>query len=459
MKNLSICMFVFSLCMFGHVSGAGIRIANELKFKKNLWMRCYSKDDVLGLHIIPIGGHFLDYFGTNFWGTTRFMCTLRQGPNYRHYQSFTAFKLFSMEDHGGLWDWRAREDGIYLKKEVVVVQVFSNEQSERKSGGRTVSGSRGISRSTDFVGASQNLRPFVFLDDDAYGYMYGIRNTLLSRAKDGIESHMLQYVIAKGLKETIDKIFDNLISHVCELMLDYYGHKVFRKLMEKCTDEQITRVLDIVLEEPFEFVRLCVHTHGTHAIQGLMRSLCSEEQISRFMETLCYVSLLLTKDVIAHRVILFCFNQFSPSHTRYLLEVIVQNCYQVAIDQNGCCMLKKLIRQSSRELRDPLIKEIISIAVRLCGNCYGTLTPKSLLVRNYVVQYLLRLKDYEVTSALSKHLDGNYVQLSYDKYGSHVVQKCLESREFSSRRIIAELLSDIDSLLVDPYGDYVIQTA
>jgi len=51
------------------------------------------------------------------------------------------------------------------------------------------------------------------------------------------------------------------------------------------------------------------------------------------------------------------------------------------------------------------------------------------------------------------------VQLSYDKYGSHVVQKCLESREFSSRRIIAELLSDIDSLLVDPYGDYVIQTA
>ncbi|CAA0394137.1 unnamed protein product [Arabidopsis thaliana] len=285
--------------------------------------------------------------------------------------------------------------------------------------------------------------------DDAYGYMYGIRNTLLSRAKDGIESHMLQYVIAKGLKETIDKIFDNLISHVCELILDYYGHKVFRKLMEKCTDEQITRVLDIVLEEPFEFVRLCVHTHGTHAIQGLMRSLCSEEQISRFMETLCYVSLLLTKDVIAHRVILFCFNQFSPSHTRYLLEVIVQNCYQVAIDQNGCCMLKKLIRQSSRELRDPLIKEIISIAVRLCGNCYG----------NYVVQYLLRLKDYEVTSALSKHLDGNYVQLSYDKYGSHVVQKCLESREFSSRRIIAELLSDIDLLLVDPYGDYVIQTA
>lgn len=116
MKNLSIFIFVFSLCMLGHVSGAGLRIANELKFKKLLWMRCYSKDDVLGPRIIPIGGHFEDTFGVNFWGTTRFMCTLRQGPNYRHYQNFTAFKLFSHTDHGGMWDWRAREDGIYLKK-------------------------------------------------------------------------------------------------------------------------------------------------------------------------------------------------------------------------------------------------------------------------------------------------------------------------------------------------------
>nr|F2Q9V5.1 RecName: Full=S-protein homolog 16; Flags: Precursor [Arabidopsis thaliana]CBL43000.1 S Protein Homologue 16 [Arabidopsis thaliana] len=116
MKNLLVFIFVFSLCMFDHVSGAGIRIGNELKFQKLLWMRCYSKDDVLGPKIIPIGGHFVTYFSVNIWRTTRFMCTLKQGPNYRHYQNFTAFKLFGMEDHGDVWDWRARENEIYLKK-------------------------------------------------------------------------------------------------------------------------------------------------------------------------------------------------------------------------------------------------------------------------------------------------------------------------------------------------------
>ncbi|AEE77225.1 Plant self-incompatibility protein S1 family [Arabidopsis thaliana] len=87
MQNLSI-LLVCSFCILGHVSSAGIRIGNELKNKKLLWMRCYSKDDVIGPLIIPIGGHRFNYF---------------------------AFKLYSASDDGGVWDWRAREDGIYLK--------------------------------------------------------------------------------------------------------------------------------------------------------------------------------------------------------------------------------------------------------------------------------------------------------------------------------------------------------
>ncbi|KAG7632697.1 Plant self-incompatibility S1 [Arabidopsis suecica] len=110
MKYFTIFLIFFSLCMFGHVSGAGIRIVNELKNKKTLWMRCYSKNDVLGPTIIPNGGQFTDYFFHNLFGTTRFMCTLKQGPGFSHSQSFRAFKNF------GLWDWRAREDGIYLRR-------------------------------------------------------------------------------------------------------------------------------------------------------------------------------------------------------------------------------------------------------------------------------------------------------------------------------------------------------
>lgn len=38
------------------------------------------------------------------------MCTLKQGPGFSHNVSFRAFK------NSGLWDWRARKDGIYLRR-------------------------------------------------------------------------------------------------------------------------------------------------------------------------------------------------------------------------------------------------------------------------------------------------------------------------------------------------------
>lgn len=118
MKNLSIFFLVLSLSMIvGHVHGAGVRIANELRFKKLLRMECESKDDKIGPIILKPGEHWLFTFGVDFFGRTRFKCRLSQGPNFRHYQNIIAFKQFSHTDLGGVWDWRARENGIYFKKE------------------------------------------------------------------------------------------------------------------------------------------------------------------------------------------------------------------------------------------------------------------------------------------------------------------------------------------------------
>ncbi|KAJ4901065.1 Plant self-incompatibility protein S1 family [Raphanus sativus] len=113
MNNLSIFICVV-FCMISHVYG-DIRIANELKFNKNLWISCFSGDDRMEPVVKKPGEQYRISFSTNYWGTTQFMCTLRQGPNYRHSQSFTAFKQVSPSDWGALWDWRAREDGIYLE--------------------------------------------------------------------------------------------------------------------------------------------------------------------------------------------------------------------------------------------------------------------------------------------------------------------------------------------------------
>lgn len=79
--------------------------------------------------------------------------------------------------------------------------------------------------------------------------------------------------------------------------------------------------------------------------------------------------------------------------------------------------------------------------------------------RNYVVQYVVELNDPNVTTLLVQQLFGNYGRLSRNKYGSHVVQKLLRIQYIDRNMIVYDLLRDIDTLLVDPFGNYVIQTA
>ncbi|CAN7040313.1 unnamed protein product [Brassica rapa subsp. trilocularis] len=108
------------------------------------------------------------------------------------------------------------------------------------------------------------------------------KDTILSRAKDVVESDKLQKVIMEGSRDTSK-------THVIELMIDPVCHQI----IEKCTSEQTTQILDIVIQQSIQFVIICGDTHG------------------------------------------YC-----------LLQVIVQNCYQIALDRHGCCMLQQCIGKS-----------------------------------------------------------------------------------------------------------------
>lgn len=59
-------------------------------------------------------------------------------------------------------------------------------------------------------------------------------------------------------------------------------------------------------------------------------------------------------------------------------------------------------------------------------------------------------------------LEGNYGDLSLQKYSSNVVEKCLQHAGDEHRHcIIRELINNprIDQIMQDPYGNYVIQAA
>ncbi|KAK0604723.1 hypothetical protein LWI29_018743 [Acer saccharum] len=85
-----------------------------------------------------------------------------------------------------------------------------------------------------------------------------------------------------------------------------------------------------------------------------------------------------------------------------------------------------------------------------------------ILYRNYVVQFVFELRFPWATMDILDQLEGNFGDLSMQKYSSNVVEKCLKyAGEEQCTRIIRELISNahLDQLMQDPYGNYVIQAA
>ena len=78
-----------------------------------------------------------------------------------------------------------------------------------------------------------------------------------------------------------------------------------------------------------------------------------------------------------------------------------------------------------------------------------------------MLQHMLGLKEPDITANLLKQLEGEFMPIACNKYGSNVVEKFLESGEEISSRIIMELVGDSNAamILLDPFGNYVIQSA
>lgn len=84
------------------------------------------------------------------------------------------------------------------------------------------------------------------------------------------------------------------------------------------------------------------------------------------------------------------------------------------------------------------------------------------LFRNYVVQYVLDLKNPMIIAKLASQFEGYYVNLSIQKFSSNVVEKCLKVVSEDHRaKIILELISvpRFELLIQDPFANYVIQSA
>lgn len=75
--------------------------------------------------------------------------------------------------------------------------------------------------------------------------------------------------------------------------------------------------------------------------------------------------------------------------------------------------MQKCIQGADDQQRSRLIDEIIKNTQVFVRNPYG----------NYVVQFVLDLKDFDINTRVGKELLGSLIELGNQKYSSNVIEK------------------------------------
>ncbi|XP_071714958.1 putative pumilio homolog 8, chloroplastic [Rutidosis leptorrhynchoides] len=275
---------------------------------------------------------------------------------------------------------------------------------------------------------------------------------IFSMAKDQHGCRLLQKIFDDGNPKHVQIVFDEIIGHVIELMINPFGNYLMQKLLDVCNEEQRMQILMKITHEPRELVQISLNTHGTRVIQKLVETIKTRQEVKIVISALEPGFIALIKDPNGNHVIQRCLQCLNNEDNKFIFVAAAKFCVEIATHQHGCCVLQRCINHSTGELREKLVSEISKNGLLLAQDAFG----------NYVVQYILELQIPSAVSKLTSQFEGNYVNLATQKFSSHVVEKCLALSDGQIRStIIRELIlaTHFEQLLQDPHANYVVQTA
>ncbi|TVU50242.1 hypothetical protein EJB05_01606 [Eragrostis curvula] len=271
-------------------------------------------------------------------------------------------------------------------------------------------------------------------------------------AKDQNGCRFLQKIFTEGSQDDAQKVFDGVIEHIDELMVDPFGNYLVQKLLDECNEDQKMHLVYEITKRPGRLIKVSCNMHGTRVVQKVIETIKNSDEASMVVSALSSGAITLMMDSNGSHVAHRCLQKLSPEYKAFLLSEAIEYCFELAKDRQGCCIIQKCILHANKEQKNRLLYSITSRALDLAEHQYG----------NYVIQYILELKVTWATDEILDKLEGRYGYLSMQKFSSNVVEKCIkEAREPKRAKIIHELMNDpkLLHILLDQYGNYVIQTA
>lgn len=293
-----------------------------------------------------------------------------------------------------------------------------------------------------------------------------ISHFILRLAKDQHGCRFLQKKLDENIVtnyqtrvDNFNVIFKEIYPHIYELIIDPFGNYLIQKLVDYCGSDDTSLVLEIL---QYNLFQISINQHGTRALQKLISSLTNEYQLSLLTSGLSPYITELIKDLNGNHVIQKILNKYPTQSCQFIYDSIINDLLVVATHKHGCCVLQKCLNHVNNTQLNQFSQKILEYETfnKLINDQFG----------NYVLQYLISINSLRVNSKMYENFItfgiGNLCTL---KFSSNVIEKFLKNCyvnetndvEFSSLKfelILNILRSDLNKLINNPFGNYVIQT-
>lgn len=293
-----------------------------------------------------------------------------------------------------------------------------------------------------------------------------LKNQIFRLAKDQHGCRFLQKRIDENVvtnsqtrAANFEIIFEQVSPLLYELIIDPFGNYLIQKLTDYCDESNLNLILETL---QFNLFLISINQHGTRALQKVIDRMNNNYQLSLLIKGLKPYIIDLIKDLNGNHVIQKILNKYTPENCQFIYDSINEDLLTVATHKHGCCVLQKCLNHVNPAQLIEFSSNILNyeIFIKLVNDQFG----------NYVLQYLISIDSIEV----NKKLYNNFAhfgtsELCKLKFSSNVIEKLMRSCynnepssiEFSNLKfslILQILSSDLNKLVNDPYGNYVVQT-
>lgn len=294
-------------------------------------------------------------------------------------------------------------------------------------------------------------------------------------SRDQVGCRLLQQALDEEGDTAATAILNEGLSFWGEAMVDPFGNYLFQKILEKITSTE--RVLLIKTVSP-RLVNASLNLHGTRSVQKVVE-LCAIDEAAHMLDELDdskshdspmgektkkeTAAEILTKaltpaaarlciDSHGNHVIQRILLKLPYQYSQFVFEAVANSVGDVARHRHGCCVIQRCLDSPPSGARSNLVHKIVEKSLELMQDAYG----------NYVVQYVLDVCSDEDVHSVCESVVGKVSLLAIQKFSSNVMEKCLERCTDRVRESYLEELSEqerIRELMMDPFGNYVIQRA